>query len=310
MALVSPRIKEVLEEFGEADVLVDEILRRRKKGLYTLILTNGLPGTGKSWLNLRLKEVIEEKIKEKYKVESIKEPIACDSLLDLIKCIRECPVGSVVPPIEELSVMAPSKRAMSSDNVSLGQILDTVRKRKLILISNAPILKSIDKHIVAMSNYLVETKEVDKNQGLTKSKVLRLQTNVRSGVTYFHTLRRRKTGKDVNFMFTTKPSDSIIELYEKSKDDFMEGLYEKLQAKAEKKREKEAKELGLSTGKVKAPEPLTPHQKLILNTVQELPEEQRTVKVLSQKLKMLPQHIVQGYTNILSKGYECEILAK
>jgi len=144
--------------------------------------------------------------------------------------------------LEEVSVLFPSRRAMSQENVSIGAIFDTIRKKRLCVITNAPLWTSIDSHMRSMGNILIETLRIDKTQGVVVSKVFKLQTNPAMGKTYTHTFVNR--GRDVNFIYTKMPNLQRWAEYELQKDKFMDELYETLQYKVQKKKDKNDEELG------------------------------------------------------------------
>lgn len=222
----------------EADVVVSKVIERLNKGLNSNIFVIGLSGTGKSSTSLRLGELIQEKRKE---LEDIDQQVfvVC-SLLEFVQSLRRANEGDILI-IEEVSVLFPSKRAMARDNVDIGKILDTCRKRRLIIISNAPIWGSIDSHMRAMGHMLIETLRINKTQGVVVSKFHRLQTNPGSGKTYRHTMQRN--GLDVARMFTFMPSKDRWKAYEEEKDKFMEELYSRIETSALKKKAKFEKEL-------------------------------------------------------------------
>jgi len=218
----------------EADVVVDYIETRKKKGLYSLVLTSGLPGTGKSSSDLRLAELISIRLTGK---NIITEENVIDDILPLIKFLKNASEDKVcIAVIEEISVLFPSRRAMSHDNVVIGKLLDTARKKQVILLANAPLWPSIDSHIRALGNVYIETLRINKNEGVVVCKPLRLQTNPGTGKTYFHRLRRK--GKDVHRIIFRKPNNKTWDDYEFRKDKFIDELYEDLKNKTLKKRGK------------------------------------------------------------------------
>ncbi len=232
-------------EHPESDIVVNYIVERFYKGFYTFLLTIGLPGTGKSSTDMRLGELTYQKINEiriKRGLAPSNEPVIVDSLIDFIEWLQKARKGDCVI-IEELSVLFPSRRSMAGDNVAIGRVLDTCRKKQVIIFSNAPILKSIDSHLRAMAHVCIETLKIVKTQKVVVSKVHRLQTNPGSGKTYLHTFQR--DGRDVKRIYTQMPNMENWTIYEKSKDKFMDELYKELKAKAEKKREKLEKEMGI-----------------------------------------------------------------
>jgi DNA-binding CsgD family transcriptional regulator len=224
------------DSLPEADVIVNYTNERLKKGLGTNIFVIGLSGTGKSSVSLRLGELIKQSRDDKPSI------LQSDSVFKLVKNVRASKEGDIIV-IEEISVLFPSRRAMSGDNVDVGSIFDTIRKKMLVLISNCPLWTTVDSHMKALGHLLVETLKINKTQSVVISKFHRLQTNPRSGNTYFHTMVR--DGTDIRLMYTRLPEKGRWEDYEKEKDEFMDRLYTKLEAKQKKKIEKENKELGI-----------------------------------------------------------------
>lgn len=242
-------------KYPEADVVVQNVMTRYLKGLGTNIFVIGLSGTGKSSTSQRLGELICEKRKE----EGLdNEVFIVDSLLHLVRAVRNAKMGDVIV-VEEVSVLFPSRRAMSKENVAIGRIMDTIRKKRIALISNAPIWGSIDSHMRALGHIIVETLAIKKRQKIVMSKFHRLQTNPRSGKTYTHTFQR--AGRDVKLMYTQMPNKEKWEEYEKQKDKFMEELYESLEIQERKKIKKFVDDKEHVTAKLSRP--LTERQEQI-----------------------------------------------
>jgi len=231
-----PKQESKYANIPEADVVINYIKSRFQKGLGTNIFIIGLSGTGKSSSSIRVGELTSLDRKE----ENLRIFIT-DSILKLIDAVRQSKEGDIIV-IEEVSVLFPSRRAMAGDNVAIGQIFDTIRKKRLCLISNAPIWTSIDTHMKAMGHLLIETLKIVKSEGVVVSKFHRLQTNPRSGKVYTHKMQRK--GRDITLMITRKPNSDIWNSYEHEKDEFMEELYEKLKYQQVKKKEKYDKERG------------------------------------------------------------------
>lgn len=225
-------------KYPESDVIVDHVYKRFRKGLGTNMFVIGLPGTGKSSTCQRLGELITEKI---HGENRITEKNIVDNLLDTLEFVRNCNVKGECLIIEEVSVLFPSTRAMSKENVAIGKIFDTIRKKQIILVTNAPLLKHIDSHMRALGNVLIETKRIIKTKQIVVSHSLILQTNPRSGKTYFHKFVRK--GRDVFLIYTRMPNQEVWDRYEEEKDKFMGRLYELLKWETEDKREKEEKKI-------------------------------------------------------------------
>lgn len=225
----------------ESDCIINYVADRHKKGLYTLSLVTGLPGTGKSSSCLRLGELISEKIHGK---NILDDSCVVDSLLQLLRKIKKIEKPGEIIVIEEVSVLFPSRRAMASENVAIGRILDTCRKKQVILLANAPVFTSIDSHIRALGHILIETQRIYKTHEVVVSKAWKLQTNAHTGKTYRHRFRRK--GRDVNLFITRKPNSELWDAYEKNKDAFLDNLYQRLEKQTAKKQEKEDKKLGIT----------------------------------------------------------------
>lgn len=238
----------------ESDLVVNHVIDRYRKGLYSLIMVTGLPGTGKSSTCFRLKELVCAAFTKKKVTTRI-----ISSLAHLAKFAMDAKPEEIhVGVVEEVSTLFPSRRAMSGDNVDLARILDTCRKKRVILLANAPLWPSIDSTMRAMGNVYVETQKVYKKKGIVISKMFRLQTNPGSGKTYTHTMLRN--GKEVKRMYTRMPNAEDWIKYEQEKDKFMEELYIKINKRAELREEKEKKDLGIESNLPKKAKPLTPNE--------------------------------------------------
>lgn len=227
----------------ECDLIDNFILKRLNQGLSTHILVTGLGGKGKSSFSVRTAERLTKRIKNG--IEFTHKDIV-DSFLKLLERITRIKKPGEIIVVEEISVLFPARRAMAEDNVAIGRVLDTLRKRRVILISNAPLYPSIESHMRAMADILVECKKVIKSEELVKLKAWKLNTSPHSGKTYRHRFKRKK--KDVLFHYSKKPNNEIWMAYEKEKDKFLIEIYQKMKRKTEKKMEKENRELkgGLS----------------------------------------------------------------
>lgn len=228
-----PEEEKTFDNVPEADVVLKYINARFRIGLGTNIFIIGLSGTGKSSASIRIGElVIQSRTKEELKLFIV------GSLIELLESIKQSKEGDIIV-IEEVSVLFPSRRAMGSENLAIAKIFDTIRKKRLCLISNAPLWNSVDNHMKSMCHILIQTLNVYKTQGVVVSKFYRLQTEPSTGKIYRHTMTRK--GKDVQRMITRMPNKERWTQYEKEKEDFMNNLYENLKQKQIKK---EAKEKG------------------------------------------------------------------
>lgn len=272
------------DKVPEADVVVRYINARFKKGLGTNVFVIGLSGTGKSSSSQRIGEIIiESRPKEELKLFVI------DSLLRLIEVIKASKQGDIIV-IEEVSVLFPSRRAMGRENLAISKIFDTIRMKRLCLISNCPIWNSMDKHMRSMGHLLIQTLNIYKVQGVVVSKFHRLQTDPATGKIYTHTMTRK--GKEVKLMITRMPSLERWKEYEEEKVKFMDELYDELKEQQLKKK-----------GKPKLEQPkvrdLTKRE-LEVHTLYNV--KGLTQEGVGEKLGITQQRVAKIVENIIKKG--------
>lgn len=247
----------------ESDLIVNYVADRYRKGRYTLITVIGEPGGGKSNTCFRLAQLASIKIHGK---DLITKDCMIDSNLKMAKFALN-PSDSRIAVIEEMTVLFPSRRSMSGANLDASQILDTCRKKKLILFSNAPVFKSIDLAVRGHVKIVVEALGMSKKRGIVMYKMLKVKTNPMTGKPYFR--RFSRDGLDVHRGFARFVSKELFEAYEEDKDKFMQKRYEMAVLRAKKTEEKIQKDLGIGK-KVTFKKPLTLleaeiHQKVNIN---------------------------------------------
>jgi len=278
-------------DYPESEVIVNYIFDRHRKGLYSLILVTGLPGTGKSSTCQRLGELILEKVDNGIKIST--DDIV-DSLLELLTRIKNIKQPGEVIIVEELSVLFPSRRAMAKENVAIARVLDTIRKKRVILLSNAPLFNAIDSHVRCMGSVLLETLRINKTQKVVIFKGWKLQTNPGSGKTYRHTFQR--DGREVQRFYTAMPNNEVWGKYEEKKDAFMSDLYERLKIEQEKKEKKVNKEL--DSKKAKEVRGLSPREVEVSYLYY---TKNLIVKDIAIKLGVTPNRIQKIIRNIREK---------
>ena len=171
---------------------------------------------------------------------SEKDFVIVDNLIDFIKEVKDAKERGKIIVVEEVSVLFPSKRAMSKDNVSIGKILETCRIKGVILICNAPLWPSIDSHMRALGHLLIECLYINKTQEVVVYKPLIIQTSPSLGKPYYHKMQRG--GRDVHRAYTRMPNLETWNKYEDQKDKFLEETYTELIEEAEAKKKKKQKE--------------------------------------------------------------------
>lgn len=275
-----------ITKIPEAEAIKREVMNKYKRGLLPIILVIGHPGTGKSYSSIRLGEIISKEIKASFTIGNI-----VDNLLDLLRFIKSH--SHCVLVIEEGSILFSSRRSMTDENVIVNKVMDSLRKKQIVCIINFPIAKTIDSHILHMSNLLLETLLINKTKGYILVKPLILQTNVSSGKTYYHKLRDNK-GYDISFSYFLKPSAELCKSYEGKKDVFLDELYTNLELKHEKKLGKKGEDLE----KLKPNDMFTPNQLQIWDL---LFKKKIEVKKIAEIMKCTKTYIYQEAMKIRAK---------
>ena len=224
------------EEVPEMGAVINYIVLRYRKGLGTNIVVTGPSGSGKSYVCERGSELVNKKIKGETSLLDKKHIL--DTPLNIIEFVKDSSPGSC-GNLEEIGSVYNSRRSMVSENVDINRILDTIRKRKLILFCNCPSIKSSDKAFVRHAHIFIEILGVIKSRKICVFKAFKCQYNSAMDKMYRHSFKD-KLGHDIRFFYCNLPSDYLIKLYEKSKDSFLDDLYEKIKNRA---LEKEAKEI-------------------------------------------------------------------
>jgi hypothetical protein len=228
-------------KLDEGGAVVRYIHRNWNRGLLTMAKFIGLSGMGKSYASIRCAELLAKSIHgDNYKID--KRNII-KNLLQMIRFIRSVNTRGEIMIIEEMSVLFPSRRSMSGINVDANAIIDTVRKKGIIMLCNYPLNHTVDSHIEAMCCLEVVAVQLNKTAGICLCRPFILQTNPQIPKTYYHKLIDSE-GNEVDSIFFRLPSKELINPYENEKDNLMEKLYETLEAKEHKRQELMDKSLG------------------------------------------------------------------
>jgi len=295
--MVSVITVEDLKNYPEADLVVNYICDRKRKGLYTLVLVSGLPGSGKSSQCCRLAEKVMEKLsgENTFTAKNI-----TDNFLGFVKFVKDAnPDEPSVQVVEEISVLFPSRRAMSGENVDLAKVLDTCRKKQVIIFANAPIWTSIDSHMRSMANLYIQSIKVYKKAGIVYSKCYKLQTDPRTGKTYTHNFKR--DNKDVNRMYTLACNKDTWAEYESKKDSFLDEIYSKAEARAMARRKKDDKLL--EHVKPKVAQGLNPKQLMVLDYVK---VKGMTHEQAAKKMGLSRSRVTRLLREVADKSENCE----
>ncbi len=255
-----------------------------------MIKVLGHPGTGKSGCCIRLGELLNLRIHKK--LEFNPEDVV-DSFEGLVQKIMETkPEDKRVIIIEELSTLLNNREFMKRDNVSATKLFDTMRKKKMIVIANYPIGKSVDSHVERMFNVELEVKNLDKSNHQYFVYGRKLQTNPLTGKTYYH-LFTSNEGHDLRMFLIKWCDEETFRIYDENKDKFMEKLYsEILQRKKD--------ELIKATTIKNLSKTITKRQNEIMCL---LTKNDLDYKKVSKELNISTQAIYAAKRSVLSKGY-------
>jgi|SRR6056297_1282672 len=229
-------LEEIKEKIPEGRGIINSIIHRWKNGKLVVVAVNGDPGTGKSWLCMRAAELIYERIG--YGKLENKHVIKSD--IELLERLLNSERGTVLI-IEEASVLFNSRRATSGENVTFSAILDTCRKKGIILFMNFPFSDMLDKHGRNMTSHSIEAKSLHKEAGMCLCRVLKHQYNDKIKKMYRKYLKVKvgnKTIKVSKVWFGPPENKEVTEQYEINKDAFLKELYEERLYAAEKKKKK------------------------------------------------------------------------
>ncbi len=217
----------------EGKLIIDAILRVYVSGKLAFIRVIGKPGTGKSGLCIRIAELLNKRL---HKEEKFETKYIVDNLEDLIKLVMETKKEDKrVIIIEEMSALFNNRRFMQTENITANALLDTMRKRGIILIGNYPIAKTVDTHIEKLLCGDVQAIRIDKVHKEYFVDYRIMDTSPGTGKTYRRILRDQYGNEAAYFRFNWCDKETF-EKYDEGKDLFMKNLYEHLLLKNEKKR--------------------------------------------------------------------------
>jgi hypothetical protein len=234
-------LDEIKEQVQEARAIIGSVVHRWRQGKMVMVAVNGEPGTGKSYLCMRAAELIYKQLG----FGKLEKRHIVTKDIDLLGLLLNAEKGTVVI-VEEASVLFNARRATSGENVAFSMIVDTCRKKGLILFLNFPFSDSLDKHGRHMASHSIETQQLHKEKEMCLARVLKLQYNDRIKKLYRKHLKVRvgKRIERISKVWFGAPEDKeVVAEYEESKDLFLKELYERKLKEAENRKNKKDREL-------------------------------------------------------------------
>lgn len=193
----------------------------------------GPTGSGKSWSCLSIAEETDPKFcieNVVFDARELMERINGDDLSS----------GSVII-FEEAGVSLSNRNWQSELNKIINYLFQTFRHRRLILLLNSPFMDFIDAATRKMFHAEFKTKGIDKKEQVTIIKPQLIQYNDRKDKFYYKWLRI-KTAKGgvapIKVWKVKKPSQEIIDAYEKKKLQFTTALNAQIEATLLEKKDK------------------------------------------------------------------------
>lgn len=215
------QIKVARKRFKNNPVLkeVQRLIYRENRN--AIIFVQGKPGTGKSYVSLKLAEMFDPTFKK-----NIWNRVIYDKntfffrLLDPTIPLKK---GHALI-MEELGTQMDSRTWYDFAQRVFNYIIQTFRYRNLLLIFNAPRIREIDPRILGYINILINTQPVDRTNSYwinkNRWKAYLVEENqvasvLRGQPIYYLKKFRDEDGIEVEDFITNSPSSEVVEYYEK-----------------------------------------------------------------------------------------------
>lgn len=221
--------------------IANRVLRNNKNFLCAL---TGATGSGKSWSGLSICEQYSkltgiEFNPEIHVISSLKELLLLITDEDLNKKIN---VGTAIL-FDEPQTEANSRSWQSEVNQAFNSLISTFRNQRLVVFFALPYLEMIDKQSRILFHGEFRVEGFDKNTKITTIKPRFIEWN--KGVEDFYRKRliieynvdgkKKRSRIKLHNWHIDKPSDEIVEVYERKKKKFTDELNKKLLSKIELK---------------------------------------------------------------------------
>lgn len=193
-----------------------------------LIATIGKTGSGKSWMNMSMCEMwYNYKFKRPYPEKNI-----CFDIDQVIRLLASDTLerGEILI-LEEGGVNMGNMDFQTKIAKSFNYILQSFRSLNVGLVVNLPFFTMLNKQTRMLMHLLLETQEIDQKRKMVVVKPLLLDYNQRYGSEYTHYPKILVDGtyEKMHRLTFPKPSDALIEAYERRKKAFVLGTIESAQ---------------------------------------------------------------------------------
>ena len=196
--------------------------RMYKQKMSNLIIVTGKKGSGKSYLSLRMGEILQGKT---FGLNHV-----CFSVQELLELLdsKTLNVGDVII-LEEIGVAANSRDAMTNINKSLSFAAQTIRPECITLIANTISWNLIDSQVKNLADYRIEVIGHDARQKLTEFKFTKISPSPNSPEPYREHLIFDMDGAPIKYTSWTlkRPSKKLSEPYDEKRKEYLRSIYSK-----------------------------------------------------------------------------------
>lgn len=253
--------EEELEKYPELKnsdniAVLTHILNRIKDGKNALGMTFGSTGSGKSFVDIRIAELLC--IMQGKTFDAANRIIfGLNKFLDYTN-IKDLPLGDVSIP-EELGVSMGSREWQK--NIDYSKLLQTFRNLQTICLFNAPFKVMIDKHARLLAHFQIEMLGREGSMNCTKFFVLQhnVAASSESKTTYKKYLRINKINEwgfsskiPIKKVYWCKPSKEILDVYIPMQDTFKALIRQNMKEKEKKVTDGDARSINAKGRKEKA----------------------------------------------------------
>jgi hypothetical protein len=201
--------------------LIEYLKERTKKNLNCMILVIGPCGSGKSYVTLRLGELLDPEFNAERVAFSAKE------FMDIMNNDPIIKEGSVIV-FDEVGVGLSSRDWYSEKNKMITGVFETFRKKKFIVFLTVPHASSLDKRALKLMNLIImcDDRSLKRSKGYNRIKAYTISYNPmsKSAEDYYKRLievRYHGYPYKISAVRVNIPSLSLRREYEMKKDDFM-----------------------------------------------------------------------------------------
>lgn len=196
------------------------ITQRIKTNKNYMMLAQGETGSGKSYIALRLGEIIDKNF-------SLDNVVFTPQQFSELLTGGTLKAGSVVI-FDEAGVGMSSKEWATRSNKLISNITQTFRTNRLIVIFTLPSGRYLDSSIRNIFHALIEPLGVQPGTTKNAFKLLKIEQNYRQNKTYYpyYRFKDEKTGRFFKYAIIRigKPTDALCDAYEKKRDTYLSSL--------------------------------------------------------------------------------------